>query len=359
MKKFLFLNQGQTLIEYALVLSFFAAVFTVSIPPLRIATVDAINRITDQLNQNLLDVFPEWPGDESGGGSGGGTGGGTLEPWLPPELSLLDNNVIYSADNIVLQGSSKIFGNVVTNGTVITSGSSSVTGTIFDNANYNWNFPFPVYPEIPTDSFIAKGDYKLKGGGPVETISENGYYNKFEILNNRELVFNTGNEGDVLTILVDDFNVTQGKIRVEGDGKLILKVNNSFNFGGGSEFNRSGLPENVMMYYSGQDSLEFFGNTKFNGSIYAESAGARFGGSTNIKGNIFLAGEQVNVSDGGAANLSDALLYAPNANLKLVGSASIEGRIIANSITGIGNARITFKPVELEDDFFWDILNPE
>jgi cytoskeletal protein CcmA (bactofilin family) len=355
MKKFLFLNHGQTLIEYALVLSFFAAVFTVSIPPLRIATVDAINRITDQLNDNLLESFPEWPGEESGGGSGGEIGGGTLEPWLPPELSLLDNNVIYSADNIVLQDSSQIVGNVVTNGVVVTSGTSSVTGDIYDNANYNWNFPLPEYPEISSDSFTSKGSYTAGWWPAPVPITEDGYYTSLKAVNT--MVIDTGNAGDVRTLVVDDFELSgSGKINLQGEGKLILVVKDDFKFTANTQFNFGGLPENVMIYYSGTDPLTF-GQGHIVGSVYSETTGITFNGSTSIKGNIIVGGDSVSVASGNV-DLSDALLYAPVSNLKVTGSSSIEGRIIANSITGTGNVRIKFKPIELGDEFFWDILNP-
>ncbi len=351
MKKILKDEQGQTIIEYALVLSFFVLAFTIAMPPLRTATVAAFSRMADQLNMEIQDAFILPPGWNEGED----TSSGSNEPWFPPELNLYDENVIYSAENVTLTGSSKIFGNVVTNGSLVASGSSYVDGTVWENANHEWNFPMPVFPSISSDDLPNQGSLRLSGGAGVHTISESGYYSSIELLSNKSITIDTGNEGDVLTLLVDNLDVAQGHINLVGDGKLILKVNNTFSFGGSSTLNSSGLSKNVIMYYSGQDSLEFFGNTHYNGSIYTQTSGARFGGSTTIVGSVMVAGEQVYVSDGGTANLNDALLYAPNADLRLVGNASIEGRIIANSITGIGNSTIKFKPIDISDDFYWEI----
>ncbi len=352
-------QHGQTLIEYALVLSFFITVFMVSIPPLRVAAVGVFDRITEQLTLDLTDDWlPGGGGGDTGDGSGGGDngggsgGGGGSIPWFPIELSYDDNNVIYSANNITLTGSSRIYGNVLTNGTVITSGTSTVFGESYENVGHDFNFPMPVYPNISSDSLANKGAYTAGWWPAPVPITEDGYYSSLTAVN--ELKINTGSAGEIRTLVVDNFEMSgSGKITLEGEGKLILVVNDTFKFQNNVNFNTGGLPENVVIYYAGNSDMDF-GQGHLVGSVYTQSSGVTFTGSTSLKGNLFVGGDSVAVASGNV-NLSDALLYAPNSNLRVTGSSSIEGRIIASSIEALGNATITFKPVLLDEVFLWDI----
>ncbi len=345
MKKFLLCNSGQTFIEYALVLSFFIGVFTIAIPPVRDATVVAINRVAEQMEPN----FPGW---NSGGGDE------TEEiwyTWFPPELDMSDPNVIYAADTITLSGNAKIYGNVIANGEVITRGASTIDGEINEFAEYDFYFPLPNYPQWEIDSVPHMGSIDLSTG-TTHVLSGSGYYSNINV-GGSTLVFDTGNEGDVQTIIVDSMDITNGTIQVTGEGKLAIMVRDSFDFSS-SNWNQGGSPQNLTMYYSGSEAIKFAGNTQFCGSIYAESAGLLFTGNSQIQGNVIIGGELV-VGEAGTADLNDALLYAPNAELILKGTASLTGRIVAKSITGEGNATITFKPVLLSDDFFWDMFEPQ
>jgi hypothetical protein len=176
------------------------------------------------------------------------------------------------------------------------------------------------------------------------------------------LTFNTGNEGDVLTIVIDSLSVTgSGYINVTGNGKLVIKVNNNFTFTNSAALNASGSSDNVVMYYSGTAPLSFSGGDQtFVGSVYTETAGLAFSGGSGavINGNIIVGGNQVTLSGSSNPHLEGALLYAPNADLSLSSGSSIEGRIIANSITEVGGCSVIFKPVTLSDTFFWDLPTP-
>ncbi len=345
MKKFILCNSGQTIIEYALVLSFFIGVFTIALPPLRDATVVAINRVAEQMVGNIVDNDNESgssPGDDQNN-----------EPWFPPELDFTDNNVIYSANNINLTGSSRIYGNVIANGSVTTGPSSGcyIDGNVTENANYDFNFPMPVFPDFPTDDIAHKGSYTAGWWPPPQPITEDGYYSSLKVVNT--LPIHTGEEGDVRTIVLDDFELSgSGKINLEGDGKLILVIKDNFKLTSNTLLNFGGLPENLVIYYEGSDDMDF-GQGHVSGSVFTKSSGVMFSGSTTIKGNIFVGGDSVTVASGNV-NLSDALLYAPNSNLSVTGSSSVKGRMIANDISLTGNSTLIFEPILLDDTFFWD-----
>lgn len=344
MKKFLLCNSGQTFIEYALVLSFFIGVFTIALPPLRDATVVAINRVAEQMEPN----FPGW-----------NDGGQIIEEnyftWFPPELDMSDPNVIYAAESITMIGNATIIGNVISNGRVSVRGRSRIQGQVNDFAEYDFNFPLPVFPQWETDSVPYMGSIDLSTGTTHE-VSGSGYYSNISV-GGSTLVFDTGNEGDVQTIIADNMDLSNSTLRLDGEGKLVILVREGFDFST-SNWNKDGLPQNVTLYYSGSKDIKFAGNTHFCGSLYAESAGVNFAGNSQIKGNIIIGGSVVS-GEAGTADLNDALLYAPEAELRLVGTASLTGRIITKSIYLQGTPTVTFKPVMLSDDFFWDMFEPQ
>lgn len=360
MKKFLLWEQGQTLIDYALVISLLVIVITMSLPTLRNAVKNVFATVANQLTNGITVLDKE---NNEEGGNGGANNDVPEEEneeednylWVPLELGELDENAIYSAHNITLSGSSKIYGNVVTNGRVITSGTSFVDGETNELADYNFNFPLPVFPDIAGDSYQNKGSYVAGWSPPPIPITEDGYYSSLKAYNN--LVINTGEEGNVRTIVVDDFELSgAGNISLQGNGKLVLVVKDQFKFANNVTFNTNGLPENVVVYYEGDDNLEF-GQGHIAGSVYTKNSGISFTGSTSIQGNIFVGGGNVSVASGNV-DLSDALLYAPHSDLSVTGSSSIEGKIIANTVTGSGNSAITFKPVNLDEVFVWGNPHP-
>ena len=223
MKIFLFRTQGQTLIDYALLIAIFTCLIVFSIPSLKDSTIGVFNQAIARLNNENSNGLPpdgENPGDNENPG---------FINWYPPELNINDTNAIYSAGNIKLTGSAQIYGNVVTNGKVITSWASGVNGNILQNANYNFNFPLPSYPDISGSSYTNKGSYTAGWWPPPTPITEDGYYTNLKAVN--ELIINTGSAGDVRTIVVDDFELSgAGKITLSGEGKLVLVVNDKFNF---------------------------------------------------------------------------------------------------------------------------------
>ncbi|MCE5223185.1 hypothetical protein LLG10_03225 [bacterium] len=349
MKNCLIQEQGQTLIEYTFLIALFTTLIAVSSPGVRTATTNVFNTVVEQLTNNV-EVIAE---ENDDGGDDGGDVNENL-PWIPIELNQFDENAIYSAHNVTLSGSSKIYGNVVTNGAIVTSGTSTVEGQTSEFSGYDFNFPLPVFPTISGDSYQSKGSYTAGWWPPPEPIIEDGYYSSLKAVNN--LVIDTGNEGETRTIVVDNFELSgDGKISLSGSGKLVLVVKDQFKFTNDVLFNNGGLPENVVIYYEGEDDLQF-GQGHISGSVYTKNSGISFTGSTSIQGNIFVGGGNVTVASGNV-NLADALLYAPGSDLNVTGSSSIEGRIIANSVTGSGASTIRFKPVQLDETFFWE-LNP-
>lgn len=353
MRKLLFQDQGQTLIDYALLISIFVFTIVFSFPNLRNSTIGVFDQAVAQLNQNN-ENSNGLPPDSENPNNNENPDLPNWHYWYPPELDENDSNAVYADGNITLTGSARIYGNVVTNGNVVASGGSGVNGNIWQDANYNFNFPLPVYPDISGNDYPYKGSYTAGWWPPPTPITEDGYYSSLKAVN--ELVINTGNVGDVRTIVVDDFELSNaGKITLNGEGKLILVVNNKFKFTNDVSFNTSGLPENVVIYYGGNDNMEF-GQGHLVGSVYTQKSGIIFTGSTSVSGNLIVGGNSVAVASGDV-NLSDALLYAPNSNLQITGSSSIEGKMIVNTIEASGASKITFKPVSLDDAFFWNLIN--
>ncbi|MCK5848823.1 MAG: hypothetical protein KAH01_06470, partial [Caldisericia bacterium] len=169
------------------------------------------------------------------------------------------------------------------------------------------------------------------------------------------VVIDTGSEGDVITIVVDHFDSGgTGEITLEGEGKLVFVINDTFDFHGDSEFNATGAPDSMMVLYKGEDDFNFGGNQDFTGSIYIEKANLNLRGSSSNAGNIIVGGDSVEVHGGGNVRLGDSLLYAPLAELSLTGSANLQGKVVANTVSLKGNSVISFSQVSVSEDFYWD-----
>lgn len=347
MKSFLHDSKGQTLIEYGLFLGVLVLFLVVGIPGLRSSVLNVFAVTVQDFNMIEGEVEPiedPDPGEDPTG-----------EGWYPPQLSIYDDQTLYANGNVILTGSSVIYGNVVTNGQVITGYDCHVDGEIVEYAGYSYYFPLPVFPNITADEFENKGNFEAPWWPPVEEpITEDAYYPAFDI--KKSVVIDTGNEGDVRTIVVDHFTTGgTGEIFLQGKGKLVIVINDTFVFDGDSSFNPDGLPDSAIIYYRGSQDFNFGGAQNFTGNIYIEKANLNLRGSSSNAGNIIVGGDQVTVSGGTGPRLMDSLLYAPNAHLLLNGSADLRGKVVAQTVELNGAAQIDYAPVQIDDDdFYWD-----
>ncbi len=351
MKSFFRDSQGQTLIEYGLFLGVLVLFLVVGIPGLRNSVLNVFAATVQDFNVIEGEVDPvEDPDPEEDP---------TEEDWFPPQLSLDDNQTLYANGDIYLVGSSIVYGNVITNGNVIASGTSRVEGELVEYAGYSYNFPLPVFPDITADEFENKGNFEAPWWPPVEDpIVEDAYYPIFDI--KKSVVIDTGNKGDVRTIVVDHFTTGgTGDVYLQGEGKLIVVINETFTFNGDSSFNPDGLPDSAIIYYRGSQDFNFGGAQVFTGNIYIEQADLNLRGSSTNAGNIIVGGDQVTVSGGTGPRLADSLLYAPEANLTLNGSSDLHGKVVAKTVEINGAAHIDYGPVQVSEDFYWDPFIPE
>ncbi|MDD4169478.1 MAG: pilus assembly PilX N-terminal domain-containing protein [Desulfotomaculaceae bacterium] len=285
-------------------------------------------------------------------------------------------DMIYSLEDITLDGSSKIVGDTGTNSTernsVKLAWSTNIEGKLFigpggdpdavidaKNPSGNLpqgsavsasvrNYPLPQFPEFPT-SIPEQEDISLSGKAS-KTISEDGYFSKIEIKADTTLTIDTGS-GDRI-IRVGTLDMPQGHIVLRGTGRLFLYVDDYIFMQGSSTINNNGDSNRAFLYYNGSGDLEWSGNQKVYGSAYINNADLAIGGSASITGHIVSGGDSVNVTGGAAADVR--AIYAPYADLKLTGSGEITGVVVAKRISLSGNSRITYN--DSMDSYFLEQL---
>lgn len=227
------------------------------------------------------------------------------------------------------------------------------------------NYPeviFPSFPDLDTkDSVETKGN---QNGG----IDSNGYYEEITVKSNTDLIIDRN--GSDRIIRVKNLDIKQGHVKFadpDGEGKLIIYVEETMNFGGSSTFGNWEQKENVIIHYGGSDSVDFGGDTKFYGSLNVDSANIRLRGSNSVSGYIFSGGDNITISGavsmpGDNQNNEDqgVLIYALNSNLEVKGSGSLKGSAIVDNAKLVGNTTIDYIRPNFEDYFFIeDILDFE
>ncbi len=296
--------------------------------------IKSIGKI-DDVDELIYVKIPKSSSDEDGGGNGvGGI------PNIP-----LDQAVVTSGD-ITLVGSSRIVGGVTVGGNVYTTGTASATGSIKQQTGLTFHMPtFPNYPnglpQPPNHSPIQNG-VLLVGQYPYQhyTINEDGDYSKISIVSNGILDINVG-EGTRI-IRVKELEIQQGHIRIQGSGKLVIYVEDQFLMNGSmNHFNNVINPQQMTIFYGGNNPIEFNGNDMFAGDLFSKTANITITGGAEFVGNIVTGGYSVSVS--GGTKVKVPMLYAPNSIVDIAGGVTIEGRIVAKELTGSGNVDIIYQ----------------
>ncbi|WP_286904882.1 DUF7305 domain-containing protein [Clostridium sp. UBA1652] len=273
------------------------------------------------------------------------------------------NTAVYGKNNITLEGG-YVLGNIETssfsNGSITASNDATITGTVIipPNGNFNifnWTMDWKqkpnvvrkdseinylplVLPTFPDKSTLnQKANVSLAGGetNPYFSISGNSYYDRITIDKNRTLQINT-NGGDTI-IRIANLEMIQGKIVINGTGKVYLYVDNCIRVKG--YVNVAGNKNNLAIYCNNSNTLSFDNETIINGSIYLSNASLVLANSGSVTGDIVTSGTSIQLS-GASNNLQ--VIYAPNASISLVGGASIKGAVIGKSIYLTGGAKIEF-----------------
>ena len=231
-----------------------------------------------------------------------------------------------------------------------------------------WEFPsLPAFPDnefeeyiIPSD--VTVGSHKVidRGDLLITNYQANHYvlnmedyllqgknlkFNRIAFNSKRNLTIHVG-DGDK-GIVVDHLDLTNGHIKVTGEGKLTFYVKDKITFGSGSTLNSEGNINNVNIFYKGSEKLQLAGNQKLYGSIYAETANLDLTGSGGIYGNIFTGGNEVTIS--GGADIITQLIFAPEATVKISGGGHIYGVIMSKKFNHNSGATVEYgEPFVLE-----------
>jgi len=167
-------------------------------------------------------------------------------------------NVIYANKVVDLQNNSLIKGDIQA-GEDIIGATENIDGKWFIESSF---YPDKTFPTLPfNDPFNITSN--------PETITDEHSYGEIQ-LNNETLIFNTGaGEDGVLRVVVNKLTVNNGILKVEGNGKLELYINDLFDFKG-----EIFSPVDKFYIFGAEDcdiSLQT-GNNVFNGYIYAPKA---------------------------------------------------------------------------------------
>ncbi|HBV97078.1 MAG: hypothetical protein JL50_12635 [Peptococcaceae bacterium BICA1-7] len=222
------------------------------------------------------------------------------------------------------------------------------------------NFPMPEFNSFPGDLEnrgniqTHHGNYVIGEQGTGGNDYNFGYYDSINIGGSSTVVIKL--DGEDRIIRAGNLSITgNSNIVLEGDGKLYLYVENTFNLSGSSRVNYNGDPNSLVMFYQGADALNFSGNTRFSGNIFAQGADVNMTGSNNLTGNIITGGDDVSIT--GAADAFPRILYAPNADLAVTGSGEVQGVVVVNNCTVSGGSRDAIAAGSSLDTDFFDSLD--
>lgn len=268
------------------------------------------------------------------------------------------DTVLFANSNIEISGGAKIKGNIGTNSYAagaISIGSANINGIVyiptggdpgkivsipnwankpvikqFDNTRV---YASPVLPQFPED-LPGRTGFILKGSNS-KTINSNGCYSSITIEANTTLIIDT-TTGDKI-IRINEFNVKQGIIKINGTGKVKLYVDKLDSLKG--SFNKNGNEGQLELYCNNAGSFSIDGGTAINGSLYFGETDLHISGGAAIKGDIVTAGSSVIINGGTYAD--PKVIYAPNANIYVSGGAKVDGAIIGKSISVAGGSTVT------------------
>lgn len=281
---------------------------------------------------------------------------------------IFDMALFVDGDISMESGSPRIFGNVGTNTTkargirlgnglpffimgdcyigpggnipVVFPENGRVNGRV-SNLDEKRTYPMPDFPEYP--SLPTKPNIKTNWDNKSPLISSDGYYDTITIDQNYELRINTGQKGELRRVRVRDFNGSQGKVIIEGEGRLLLYVEDRFVMKG--YFNQDGDPNQAIIFYNGTSNITFFGETQLYASLFAnyksDNATMSLVQGADIYGSVFTNAKKVTVTGGSAKNVV-RVFYAPQAEFLLDEGGAIYGAVVANQYVGRGNAKIEY-----------------
>lgn len=186
----------------------------------------------------------------------------------------------------------------------------------------------PVLPDAPINNSSSDTNFEISGGptNPAATISTSRSFNKMTINHNRELILDTSH-GDI-QLIVNNFNMTQGQIKIEGDGKVEIIILDKFYLQG--SLNESGNPDQLDLFYYGDETFIWSNNgSSIAGSLYVKQADIQLESGYWI-GAIISGGDHVTIKNAGPKY--KVAIYAPFAELNIDGGI-LRGAFLGKNIT--------------------------
>jgi hypothetical protein len=220
---------------------------------------------------------------------------------------------------------------------------------------------------IDNDGNLTAYTNSLPSDNYVLEINSNAYIPKIDI-RHKSLTIKVDNDVD---ILVDSITIKDnGHLKLIGDGKITMYINNKMNIAAGSKVNkpgeREGTPtkseankamEKLRIYYKGTDEVSVAGAVEIYGSLYAKTAKITLDGGAGFQGHIVTGStEQLEIK--GNFDAYSRIIYAPFAPVKCEASGKVEGSIICKSIDVSGDGEIKFVASDEYADIPFEVKNP-
>lgn len=219
---------------------------------------------------------------------------------------------------------------------------------IITNLDEERHYPLPIFPEFP--NLPSRGN--LTASTSTATISESGSYNKITVTNSGKLIINAPS-GETIRIRAKSLELNNSsEVIINGDGKVVLYIENDFEFSNSSTFNKSGSPDKALLYYAGaSNKLKLRNSTIFNGSIYAKTADIDLANGGEVWGSIFTGGVDVKLSNASKAVVQ--VIYAPNALVTVHNSAHVLGAIVCKQYESKNYSVVEYAP---DITGIWDLI---
>lgn len=219
-------------------------------------------------------------------------------------------------------GNANVQGNIGTNSeknAIKVKNKEQVKGNIFYDCNID--YPLPILPNFPERlSIIEKTPKKITSDIWLEELS------------NKDILVIDARTKDI-SIRVKKLN-NKGMIKVIGDNKVSVFVEDSINLGGDSSI--KGNNGQIIIYYKGNEELKLKGDQDI--SLYVENADIKITGNTPIHGNIVSGGKNIKYNE----KSFKGLIYAPNAEISFNGVDKIEGIVVGNTVKIAGKCELIY-----------------
>lgn len=152
-------------------------------------------------------------------------------------------------------------------------------------------------PNFPTTMDEAKYlDYSPSGDFTLNTLEDSSeyFYSEykdsyiFKVFtynnNKKQFTVNTGSEGNIVRLLVKDFDFQKGELVIDGQGRLEIYVTHSMNINGA--VNQTGTAKQLVILLGQGSYFNLTGNAPFTGVIYGPEAEIYLGGTGDFTGAV-------------------------------------------------------------------------